>query len=81
MAKLKEAFAGIEQLSLGISMVVAILIGIGLGLLLKNIFDIDWLLWVGVVWGVGGAIMNVYKAYTKLKRELDEDIQDISNNR
>ncbi|HIC77703.1 MAG TPA: AtpZ/AtpI family protein, partial [Sulfurovum sp.] len=57
-------------------MVVAVLLGVGLGILLKNIFDTPWLLWVGVFWGVGAAVLNVYKAYEKQKKSLDELADD-----
>ncbi len=70
--KAKRVIEGAEQLSLGISIVVAILLGVGLGLLLKNWTGYTWTLWLGVVWGVGGAILNVYKAYKKQKASLDE---------
>ncbi len=63
---------GAENLSLGISIVVAILIGVGLGLLLKKIFGYGWLLWVGVFWGIAAAGLNLKRAYTKQKAELDK---------
>ncbi len=69
--KLGKIIEGAEQLSLGISMVVAVLIGVGLGLLLKNIFGQLWLLWVGVFIGVAAAGLNVYRAYQKQKADLD----------
>ncbi len=72
MAKYRKIIEGAEALSLGISIVVAILIGVGLGLWMKSIFHQGWLLWLGVFWGVAAAILNVYKAYQKQKRELDE---------
>ena len=36
---------------------------------MRNLTGIGWLFWLGVFWGVGGAILNIYKAY---KRQLDE---------
>jgi F0F1-type ATP synthase assembly protein I len=74
--KLKKIVVAADGLSLGISMVVAVLLGVGLGLLMKNIFEIPWLLWVGVFWGVSAAILNVYKAYEKQKKSLDELAND-----
>ena len=74
--KFKKIVVAADGLSLGISMVVAVLLGVGLGILLKNLFDTPWLLWVGVFWGVGGAILNVYKAYKKQKKSLDELADD-----
>jgi len=75
--KYGKIIEGAEQLSLGISMVVAVLIGIGLGLLMSQWFNTPWLLWVGVIWGVGGAILNVYKAYQKNVKSLDELKDDV----
>jgi len=72
MNKLKGGAKALSGLSLGISMVVAVFIGIGIGYGLKNLTGIAWLFWLGVFWGVSAAILNVYKAYKKLQRELDE---------
>lgn len=74
--KLRKFVVAADGLSLGISMVVAVLFGVGLGLLMKNLFDLDWLLWLGVFWGVAAAILNVYKAYEKQKKELDKLADD-----
>ena len=74
--KLKKIVSAADGLSLGISVVVATLLGVGLGLLMKNLFGIPWLLWLGVFWGVAGAILNVYKAYAKQKKSLDELAND-----
>jgi O-antigen/teichoic acid export membrane protein len=73
-AKLVE---GADGLSLGISIVVAVLIGVGAGILMKNFFGYDWLLWLGVFWGVGGAISNVYKAYKKQVESYAEFKDDV----
>jgi ATP synthase protein I len=70
--KMKKTIEGAEKLSLGISIVIAILMGIGIGILLKNTFHQAWLLWLGVFWGVAAAILNIKKEYDKLKKELDE---------
>ncbi len=74
--KYKKAVEGLDQLSLGISIAVAILIGVGIGFGLKALFHQTWLLWLGVFWGVGAAVSNVYKAYKKQKKELDELADD-----
>ena len=74
--KTKSIIEGAGQLSLGISMVVAVLLGIGLGLLMRDMFGYDWLLWLGLVWGLGGAGLNVYKAYKKEQREYDKIAKD-----
>jgi len=74
--KFKKIVSAVDGLSLGISIVVAILIGVGLGLFMRNIFGYEWLLWLGVFWGIGGAILNIYKAYDKQKKSLDELAND-----
>lgn len=61
----------LDHLSLGISMVVAVALGVGLGLLLKSWTGYEWTLWVGVVYGIAAAFLNVYKAYKKTKKDLD----------
>jgi len=69
--RIGKIIEGAEHLSLGISMVVAILIGVGLGLVLKNTFGQTWLLWVGVFIGVAAAGLNVYRAYKRQVADLD----------
>ena len=70
--KYRKIIEGAEALSLGVSIVVAILIGVGIGIWMKNSFGYSWLLWLGVFWGVAAAGLNIYKAYRKQKKELDE---------
>jgi F0F1-type ATP synthase assembly protein I len=67
---------GVNQLSLGISMVVAVALGVAIGIGLKTLFEIDWLLWVGVFWGVSAAFLNIYKEYQKQKLDLDKLADD-----
>jgi len=74
--KFKKIVDAADGLSLGISMVVAVLIGVAIGLGLQNVTGIWWTLWIGVFIGVAAAILNVYKAYEKQKRSLDELIDD-----
>ncbi|MFC3847807.1 AtpZ/AtpI family protein [Helicobacter baculiformis] len=74
--KFKRIVEGAGVLSLGISIVVAVLLGIGIGYGLKRLTGIAWLFWLGVFWGVGGAILNVYKAYKRAKKDLDALAQD-----
>lgn len=69
--KYKPFIEGIGRLSVGISVVVAILLGLGIGLWLKNLFNQTWLLWLGVFWGVVAAGLNIYRAYKDLRRELE----------
>lgn len=74
--KLRGILVGIKGLSLGISIIVALLVGVGIGILLKNIFDVFFLFWVGVFWGICAAILNVYKAYKSQLREFDKLAND-----
>ncbi len=74
--KLKKIVNAADDLSLGISIVVAVLIGVGIGLGLKHLFGYDWLFWLGVFWGIAAAFLNVYKAYAKQKKSLDELAND-----
>ncbi len=70
--KAKKVVEGAYDLSLGISMVVAVVIGVGLGIGMKKLFGYDWLFWLGVFWGVAAAVLNVYKAYKKQMKSLEE---------
>ena len=75
--KYAKLIEGADGLSLGVSIVVAVLIGTGAGMLMKSSLGHDWLLWVGVFWGVGGAILNVYKAYKKQVEAYAEFKDDV----
>lgn len=61
--KINTAIKAADSLSLGISIVVAILMGFGIGWGLKELTDSNWGLGIGIVIGVGAAINNIYKAY------------------
>ncbi|ACM92708.1 conserved hypothetical protein [Nautilia profundicola AmH] len=74
--KLGKTVEGAEKLSLGISIVVAILMGIGVGILLKKWTGYSWTLWLGVFWGVAAAIMNIKIEYNKLKKDFDKVAKD-----
>ena len=71
----KQAIQAADSLSLGISMVIAVLIGVGLGYLLRIYTGIFWLFWLGVAIGVAAAILNVYKAY-KVQVASYEEFKD-----
>lgn len=60
---IKKSIEAADGLSLGISMVVAVLLGIGLGYLLLKFTGLLALFWLGVFFGIAAAILNVYKAY------------------
>lgn len=70
--RVKPIIEAADSLSLGISMVVAVLIGVGLGWLLKSLTGAVWTFWIGVFIGVAAAVLNVYKAYSKQYREFEE---------
>jgi F0F1-type ATP synthase assembly protein I len=70
--KIKPIIEAADSLSLGISMVVAVLMGVGIGYLLRRWTDIGWLFWVGVAIGIAAAILNIYKAYSKQYKMFEE---------
>ncbi|MBE0514337.1 AtpZ/AtpI family protein [Sulfurimonas sp.] len=70
--RIKPLIEAADSLSLGISMVVAVFMGVGIGLLLKNFTGAGWTLWIGVFIGIAAAVLNVYKAYSKQYKELEE---------
>ncbi|MDD5372268.1 MAG: AtpZ/AtpI family protein [Sulfurimonas sp.] len=70
--RIKPIIEAADSLSLGISIVVAVLMGVGIGLLIKNITETPWTLWIGVFIGIAAAILNVYKAYAKQYKDYEE---------
>lgn len=70
--RIKPIIEAADSLSLGISIVVAVLMGVGIGFLLRSLTGIGWLLWVGVFIGVSAAILNIYKAYSKQYKVMQE---------
>ena len=89
--RIKPVIEAADSLSLGISMVVAVIMGIGIGWLLKSLTGVAWTLWIGVAIGIAAAILNVYKAYAKqykayedlakepryaIKKQLEDDEDD-----
>ncbi len=70
--RIKPIIEAADSLSLGISMVVAVFMGIGIGWLLKSVTGIGWLFFVGVAIGIAAAILNVYKAYSKQYKAYEE---------
>lgn len=69
--KVQKVINGAYDLSLGISIVVAILLGLGIGYVLQRVSGSVWLLWLGIFWGVAAAGLNIHKAYKRTKAELD----------
>ncbi|MDB2562542.1 AtpZ/AtpI family protein [Sulfurimonas sp.] len=70
--KIKPIIEAADNLSLGISMVVAVVMGVGIGYLLKSMTGLTWTLWIGVFIGIAAAILNVFKAYQKQKEMYEE---------
>ena len=70
--RIKPIIEAADSLSLGISMVVAVLMGVGIGWLIKSLSDVAWTFWIGVGIGIAAAILNVYKAYSKQYQEYEE---------
>jgi F0F1-type ATP synthase assembly protein I len=70
--RIKPIIEAADSLSLGISMVVAVLMGVGIGWLLKRFSGEAWTFWIGVAIGIAAAILNVYKAYSKQYKEYEE---------
>lgn len=75
-SKYRDIIKGANSLSLGISIVVAVLLGAGIGLFLKNIFGHTWLLFLGLSWGIAGGVLNVYKAYKAHQKDFDEFVEE-----
>ena len=74
--KLRSVIVGANGLSLGISIVVAILLGIGAGVLMQKIFGVFWVLFLGVAWGIAAAVLNVYKVYKAELRDFEKIADD-----
>jgi hypothetical protein len=69
---IKEIVRGAGDLSLAISMTVAVAIGAAIGVGMKKMFGYDWLLFLGIAWGIGAAVMNFARAYKRLRAEMKE---------
>jgi F0F1-type ATP synthase assembly protein I len=74
--RIKPIIEGVDSLSLGVSMVVAVLMGVGIGLGLQKLFDVQWVLWIGVFIGIAAAGLNVFKAYKKQMKEFEDLVRD-----
>ena len=69
--KHQDKVIALDNLSLGISIVAAIIIGFGIGYGLKQLTGYTWTLWLGIAWGIMAAVMNVYKAYKRAQKEFE----------
>lgn len=70
--RIKPIIEAADTLSLGISMVVAVLMGVGIGWLLKSLTGIGWTFWIGVFIGIAAAFLNIYKAYSKQYKVMQD---------
>jgi F0F1-type ATP synthase assembly protein I len=75
--RIRRVIEGAEQLTLGVSMIVAIALGTGAGILMRDMTGIGWLFWAGVVWGLAAAALNVHKAYKRHVKSFDELKDDV----
>ena len=73
--KHQDKIVALDSLSLGISIVAAIIIGFGIGYGLKQLTGYTWTLWVGIAWGIAAAILNIYRAY-KRAQKVYEGMED-----
>lgn len=69
--KHQDKIVALDSLSLGISIVAAIIIGFGFGYGLKQLTGYSWTLWLGIAWGILAAIMNVYRAYKRAQKQYE----------
>ncbi|WP_428025559.1 AtpZ/AtpI family protein [Arcobacter sp.] len=61
----------LDNLSLGISIVAAVIIGFAIGYGLKQWTGYTWTLWLGIFWGIAAAGLNIYKAYKRAQKEFE----------
>lgn len=69
--KHRDKIVGLDNLSLGISIVAAIAIGFAIGYWLKEWTGYTWMLWVGLIWGIAAAGLNIQKAYKRAQKEFE----------
>lgn len=61
----------LDNLSLGISIVAAVIIGFAIGYGLKTWTGYTWTLWLGIIWGIAAAGLNIYRAYKRAQKEFE----------
>ena len=70
--KHQDKLKALDNLSLGISMVVSVALGVGIGMLMKSWTGYSWPLFLGIFWGVAAAFLNVYRAYKRSVKEFED---------
>ena len=70
--RIKPIIEAVDSLSLGISMVVAVAMGVGLGYLIRSLSGVEWTFWIGIFIGVAAALLNVFKVYKKQVKSYEE---------
>lgn len=71
-----KVIRGANSLSLGISIVVAIVVGTALGIWFKNLTGSKILLFVGIVFGILAAFRNIQIAYKEQMKNMNELAKD-----
>lgn len=74
--RVQKIIQGAYDLSLGISIIVAILLGAGIGYAMMKIFEVKWVFFIGLFWGISAAVLNVYRAYKSVQNDLEELASD-----
>lgn len=69
--KHRDKIVALDNLSLGISIVAAMVIGFGIGYGLKEWTGYSWMLWLGIFYGIAAAGLNIYKAYQRAQKEFE----------
>lgn len=69
--KHESKLVALDNLSLGISIVVAVFIGFAIGYGLKQWTGYTWTLWLGLSWGLAAAGLNIYRAYKRAQKEFE----------
>ncbi|MSN96730.1 AtpZ/AtpI family protein [Campylobacter sp. FMV-PI01] len=74
---LNDVAKSADGLSLVISVVVAILIGVGLGNWIVNLTGIKLFFWIFLFVGIAAGFLNIYKAFKSQQKDLKDLESDI----
>lgn len=69
---LHKVVRGADALSLGISMVVAVVIGVVVGYYFKKWTGVTFLFWLFTFIGIAAAFLNFYKSYKIMQESMKE---------